>query len=646
LTVRAYLPFIITGLSSGAVYALAALGLVLTYRTSGVFNFAHGAIGMAATYSFYTLRQHVPTAVAVALAIGVVAPLLGLVIGRGFLRRLEGAQPVTYVVASLGLLVALQGLAAAFYNSDTRIVDPIFPTSTYRLFDVNIGIDQTLVLAVAIAAGLGLMAFFRFTHLGLQTRAVVDDRNLAGMSGSRPERITAFAWMLGAAFAATSGILVAPSIGLDSVLLALLVVEAFGAAVIGGLRSFGATAAAAFGLGIAQGVATKLVGESGIGSLAGLPSALTFIALFLVLVCSRKGRFREVTAIRSRPQRSRPAVVRRQFPVRPVLAFGAVAAVLPPFISGSRLLTLTTTVIFVLVFITLSLLVGLSRQVSLAHAVFVVFGATSLSHLLSAGVPYPVALVLSALVMVPIGVIMAIPAIRLSGLFLALASLGFGILAQNLLFSTALAFGSDSQIVISRPGFLQGDVAFYYFALAVVLAGVAAVEILRVSRLGRILTGLADSPTGMESLGVSPLAARLLTFGVAAFLAGLAGGLLGTLVQVVNTSTFNFFQSLIWLTVLVAAGAATFGGSVAASLALVTLPAIFTSPFVSEWQPVAFGITAALLAQADNGFVGLVRGIDVSDLAAAARERLQSRRALERYAGLLRPTAPDGLESA
>ena len=84
------------------------------------------------------------------------------------------------------------------------------------------------------------------------------------------------------------------------------------------------------------------------------------------------------------------------------------AAALPPFLSGSRLLTLTATVIFVLVFISLSLLVGLSRQVSLAHAVFVVFGATSLSHLLSAGVPYPLALLLAGLVMVPVGAVMAL----------------------------------------------------------------------------------------------------------------------------------------------------------------------------------------------------------------------------------------------
>src|SRR5437588_9176714 len=99
---RSYFPFIIIGLTTGAVYALAALGLVLTYRTSGVFNFGHGAIGMFSTYLFYSLRQHLPTALALAFAVFVVAPLMGVVIDVMF-RRLAGAGAVAAIVASIGL---------------------------------------------------------------------------------------------------------------------------------------------------------------------------------------------------------------------------------------------------------------------------------------------------------------------------------------------------------------------------------------------------------------------------------------------------------------------------------------------------------------------------------------------------------------
>src|SRR5260221_808659 len=116
---RSYLPFVVIGLTTGAVYALAALGLVLTYRTSGVFNFGHGAIGMFSTYLFYSLRQHMPTAVAILLAVLVVAPLLGVVIDQLF-RRIAGAGATAAIVASIGLLVGLQGLAVRIYGGGSR----------------------------------------------------------------------------------------------------------------------------------------------------------------------------------------------------------------------------------------------------------------------------------------------------------------------------------------------------------------------------------------------------------------------------------------------------------------------------------------------------------------------------------------------
>jgi branched-subunit amino acid ABC-type transport system permease component len=631
---RSYFPFIIIGLTTGAVYALAALGLVLTYRTSGVFNFGHGAIGMFSTYLFYSLRQHLPTALALAFAVFVVAPLMGIVIDVMF-RRLAGAGAVAAIVASIGLLVGLQGLAVVIYGGAQRRMAPIFSTSTYRVLDVNVGIDQTMVVAVALLAGLGLVAFFRFTHLGLKTRAVVDNRALTGLVGTSPTAVTRFAWMLGCSFAAMSGILFAPLVGLDSLLITLLVVEAFGAATVGRLQSFGITMGAAFGIGVAQSVATKIVGELGKQSLIGLPSAIPFVTLFAVLVFSRSGALREAptTRVARATRRARP---RFKFPFKPVILTLAVGAVMPAFFNGSEVLTLTSTVAFVLLFSSLSLLIGLSRQLSLCHAIFVVFGATTLSHLQSAGVPYFAALLLSGLILTPVGAAMAIPAIRLSSLYLGLATFAFGILAQNLLYPTGLAFGSSGVIGISRPTFLAGDVAFYYFVLGVVAAGCIAVEVIRVSRMGRILTALADSPKAVGSVGVSPLASRVVIFCVSAFFAGITGGLLGSLVRSVNFTSFTFFSSLVWVTVLVVAGAQTYSGVVLASLLLVAVPAVFTSSTVTEWQPVAFGVSAILFAQVDNGLIGAIRNLSFSSLLERDRWRLGS----ERAAGRLDRRAP------
>jgi ABC-type branched-subunit amino acid transport system permease subunit len=311
-------------------------------------------------------------------------------------------------------------------------------------------------------------------------------------------------------------------------------------------------------------------------------------------------------------------------------AAGLVAAVaIPWFLTGSQLVTATATVAYVLIFASLGLLVGLSRQVSLCHATFVVIGTTTLAHLLSAGVPYPLALPMAGLIVAPVGALIAIPALRLSGLFLALATFGFGVAAQYLLFSTGLLFGQDQRAIVGRPNAfglsLQGDIAFYFFALVVVVLGVTAVEVVRRTRLGRLLRALADSPDAVRSLGINPTASRVLVFAFSAFLAAEAGGLLGALYQRFNTFTLDFFQSLVWLTVLVTAGAASLTGSVLAAVLFVAVPAAFVSVSgFGDYQPIFFGVAAIFLAQAPDGLVGLVRRPDFSALAARAAHRRES----------------------
>ena len=630
---RDYLPFIVIGLTTGSVYALAAMGLVVTYTTSGVFNFAHGAVGMVATFVFYSLRENagVPTVLAMAIAVLVVGPVIGIVIDRVLLRRLHGAPPSSYVVVSLGLLVALQAFIIVLYGPATRPVAAIFSQSTFRMPGVNVGYDQAIIVAIAATAGIGLMMFFRKNHLGVQTRAVVENPELTELVGSDAARITTFSWMLGCSFAALSGVLLAPLLGVDAVILTLLVIQAFGAAAVGRLVSLPLTYAGALGLGIVASVATKFVARH--PSLAGIPTSLPFIVLFVVLVLSPKGSFAEVTTTVAR----RVRYARHNghhIPVRTGGGLLAIAAVLPFFLSGSHLLTATSTLAFVLIFASLSLVVGLSRQVSLCHAVFVVFGATTLSHLQQWNVPFLPALLLAGLMLVPVGALVAIPAIRLSGLFLALATFGFGVLAQNLIFSTDFAFGRRAVVELHRPELLgislHGDRAYYFFVLAIVALGVATIEVVRITRLGRLLRALADSPTAMESIGINPTASRVLVFCLSAFLAAIAGGLLGTLTKVVNPASFDFFQSLLWITVLVTAGAATLGGSVLAAVLLVSAPVVFSGGTFLEWQPVAFGVAAMLLAQAPNGLVGLFVLPDFHRLASRSSWRLGSRRAAER----------------
>jgi branched-subunit amino acid ABC-type transport system permease component len=628
---RQYLPYLVVGVTTGAVYAIASMGLVVTYSTSGVFNFAHGAVGTFATYVFFTLRvdAHLPTPIAAGVALLGVAPLMGVVIDRVLLRRLEGAPPATYVVTSLGLLVALQGLAVAVFGKDTRSVAAIFPRRTFRLFDVNVGIDQAIVVGIAVLVAAGLAGLLLHTRFGLRMRAVVDDRELSGLAGIDAAATTTASWILGCVLAAGAGILFAPFVQLDAVLLTLLVIQAFGAAVVGRLSSIPLTNLGAYAIAIGAALATKYA--TGRPSLSGLPTSLPFLVLFGVLVFAGRGWRRGDGEGRAAPAWQGTAAGR--FPLRALGAGAALAAALPLVLNSSRLLTATATLIFVLIFASLSLVVGLSRQVSLCHAVFAVFGATTLSHLVAGGVPSPVAVVAASLAVVPVGAVVAIPAIRLSGLFLALATLGFGILAQYLLFPTEAVFGADSLARIPRTGWLAGDHAFYYVVLAAVTVSVAAVRLVWGSRLGRTLRALADSREAVESLGVEPTTARVLVFCLASFLAALGGCLLGLLFQVVNLTSFDFFQSLVWVTVLVAAGALSLGGSMLAALLWVALPAAVSSPTVGDWLPVAFGLAAIVLAQVPDGLAGAIwRAEGIGALAERRSFRLDRRRRAERVA--------------
>jgi branched-subunit amino acid ABC-type transport system permease component len=629
--VDAYLPFLVIGLTAGSIYALASMGLVVTYRTSGVFNFAHGAIGMIIAYAFVDLRDHhgLPTLLALSVCLLILAPLLGLTLDRLF-ERLGGGTAADQLVASIGLLVALQGFAILRYGGSTQTIRPMFSRNgLFTIGALKVSVEQTVIVAIVLALFIVLMFFFGRTHLGLATRAVVEDPELTGLAGTDRRKVTAFAWAMGCSLAGLSGILVTPLVGLDAVLLTLLVLQALAAAVIGGLRSLPLTYAGGLGVGVAAAVTTKVVATH--NSLAGLPAAMPFIILFAVLVFSRPGRFVEVRDERRSLKLPKRAFEAR-FAWRSVLLITAAVAVIGSRLSDTDLLNLTATVGFVLVFASLGLLVGQARLVSLCHATFVLLGATTLSQLLKAGLPYVPALIVAGLILAPVGALLAIPALRLPSLFLAIATFGFGVLAEKLLYNSSLVFNNQALALVPRPGGLRGGQAFFFFfVLATVAVSVLAIEWLRSSRIGLLQRALADSPTGLVSLGVSPTVSRVIVFATSAFFAGVAGALLGSVSQSVGPKTFPATQSLVWLAVLVMAGPATFPGAVLAALAFSQVPAMTTSSTVLNALPVVFGAGAILLAQTGDGIVGLLRP-DVSRLAERSRHRLRNSPHRERRA--------------
>jgi ABC-type branched-subunit amino acid transport system permease subunit len=402
--------------------------------------------------------------------------------------------------------------------------------------------------------------------------------------------------MIGSGFAALSGVLIGPTIGRDPSRLTLLVIQAFGAAAIGGFTSLPWTYVGGLAIGVSASLTTHLVADQ--PGLAGLPTSVPFLVLFVALLVTPPARL----AVRSAVPRVRLARIRAGWspPARlgAVVAVGVAAAALPHLVDAKLPVYLNAAVLTPML-LSLGLLVWTSNQISLCHAAFVAVGATSFAHLSHAGLPWLPALVLGALAAVPLGAFVALPAIRLSGIYLALATFGFGLLVQRLLYPAAFMFGGLGFRSAPRPelGVIHGANDRWYFGVvvAIALACAAVVAAVQRSRLGRILRALGDSPAGLSSLGADANVARLLVFCLAAFLAALTGGLSIAATTQASVDTFGLEQSLLWLSVLVICGSNLLVGAPLAALLLAVVPSYLPDSLV-EWQPIGFGAAALLVA--------------------------------------------------
>jgi ABC-type branched-subunit amino acid transport system permease subunit len=299
-----------------------------------------------------------------------------------------------------------------------------------------------------------------------------------------------------------------------------------------------------------------------------------------------------------------------------------VGAMLVPFLVGGHLPIWNTAVTQVVLFASLGLLVRTSGQISLCHVGFAAVGAAGFAHMLGHGVPWGFAVLLGGLFALPVGAVVAIPSFRLSGLYLGLVTLGFGILLNQYAYTKDYFFAG--QIITGRPqGWgLEGDKAFYYVLLSISVACLGAVVLIEQSRLGRILRGLSDSPVALTTLGTNVNLARFVVFCLSAFLAGISGATYASLFGAVNQASFPYVQSLVVLTVLAISGRRTIIAAVVAPLLLyVPQGYIHHSDEILGLQ-VTFGVTAVLVAlTSQRGRAGSVHRADAVETGPVPPER-------------------------
>jgi len=625
--VSEFLQFTVIGVITGSIYAIAASGLVLTYTTTGVFNFAHGAVGMAAAYAYYWLRveQGVPTPIAVVAVVFVLAPLGGVVTER-VMRRFRGTPPVLSLAATIALTLLLIGLAqAAFGPQTSRRLPPMFGNHQVHVAGVVVTYDQIAYLITAVVTALALRWLLRQTRTGMTMRATVDDAALVELSGAHQEHVARLSWALGYVLAAVAGVLLASGQPLVAEVLAFLVLNAYAAATFGRMRSLPLTIVGALILGLVQSWTNVHFlfpsGEFWDRVRLAIPG-LFLLASLLALPEAR------LSAARSsgRSMRVPRASMSAAGAVALVVAMMLVAAVAP----GDRVTDVTRGVVFAIPMLSLVLLTGYGGQVSLATYVFMSLGAWALSVVAVGG--GVLGLVLAGVVAVPLGIIVALPAMRVQGLYLALATFALAVTCRELLVRDPHFFGGTPRVV-PRPEILgisfQGDRAFLVLAtVAFALLGLAVVAVRRRS-LGRRLSAMRDSELACATLGMDVRLVKLGVFAASAAIAGIGGAFFGSFNRSVGDTQFEpLFNIVIFLFVFVA-GIDSVAGALVGGL-LLSFLGLVQSEHASVAGLVFAGVAvvAIQLGRQPGGLVGLVvdKARDVRALLGRPRaeERLTS----------------------
>ena len=607
------LQFTLFGLMLGCIYAIAAMGLVLTYTVTGVFNFAHGAVGMLAAFVYYDLRVNRgwPTPIAVAVVVVLLAPLMGLAAER-LLRRFQGADYATSLVVTIALTVGLLGLSQRLFDpGQARFTPYLFGDRQLTVASVPISYDRIFHVVVAAAVAFGLRGLLFGSTLGARMRAVVDDGELARLNGVRSTTIARLSWMIGFSLAALGGVLFAGGQNLNAIILTLLVLNAYGAAMVGRLTNLPMTFVGALLLGLVQEL-TKvtwlasflervLPGDDSFVRIQLAIPGLFLIAAMLLVPSARLTAGRVVG-------RDEPAVPGLRTSLLSALALVAGVALLvtllPRDVHGDVVRGLVVAVIS----LSLVALTGLSGQVSLTQYLFVGLGAFVTGS--TFGGNSVLGMLLGGLVAAVVGAIVALPAVRLRGLHLALSTFGIALVGREAILGDPRIFGLGGKSV-GRPEILglstRTDAAFAVWCAVVFGILAVAVGALRRSWYGRQLNAIRDSELAAATLGLRVRRVKVVIFSFSAFVAGCAGALFGGAAGAVQGTQFEPVTSLVVVLFAYVGGITTVAGALIAGALFALLG--YAESNIADLAGlvfVAIGAAAIGLGRQPNGLAGVV----------------------------------------
>ncbi|WP_329226504.1 ABC transporter permease subunit [Streptomyces canus] len=615
----------LAGLSVGSAAALTGVGLIVTYRATGVLNFAHGAIAMVCAYA---LRQCVvewgwPLWAGAVVTLLILAPVMGVVLERFVFRPLSvlGGDPAQTLVASIGVFVLLVGGAALLWGQGARDDAP-------ELVSADPWGQLTVVLV--LAAGVG--AVIRWTRFGRELRAVVDDRGLAVLGGIDADRVAAAGWAFGAFTAGLTGVLLAPYVRLDPYGLPLLVMEVVAVAVAARMRSLPVAVVVALGVGVAQSQLTRLHPSGRAEPLLQAVGANLFVVALLVACLA-------LPRIGTRDALPRTATARVPTP-QGAWIVAVILFLIPLGFAGSDLHTSVQVPALGVVLLSLVVVTGRGGQISLGQAAYAGLGAL-FTALPAAGrfpglprLPELAALALAVVLVAPLGLLTGWPAITRRGLALALATFAVGVGVSRFVFAQPYA---TSGLSLDRPAGFEGDRAYYVLELALLTLALLTTHALRRGRTGRALAALRDHESGASAAGVQVPALKLLAFVAGAALAALGGGMLGMGLRAFDPTAYDPVRGLLWFAAVVVLGADSTLGALTAAALLVGLDAGARGGVAAA----LVGVLAVLVGRFPGGPYEAVRRLRPRREARLTATGLRARRRLQQAVRTAAPPTAD-----
>jgi branched-chain amino acid transport system permease protein len=585
--VQEILLFILLGLGSGALIAGISLGVVLSYRGSGVINLSIGGLAMLGGYAYWSLNTGkiatLPTWVCLVLSLLVVA-VAGAITEFVVYRPMRNSPPLAKMVASLGVLLVLQAAMLLAFGITQQPEPSILPSNVVHIFGTVVPVNRFILTGLVIAATAVLAAVYKWTRFGLATRAAAENEVAATLGGLSPNTISLVNTLVAALLAGALGILAASITELDPETLPLQIIPALAAALLASFTSFGIACAASFGIGILYSLieyasAQTWFPQSGGVALPGVTDLLAFIIIVFVLFW----RGSRIPGRGELVERRLPEVPRPQHLPRTAVictAVAAVALVVLPF--GFRE-ALVNTLIGTLMALSLVVITGFVGQVSLVQLALAGAAGFTVSHMASNfGITFPVAALAGIAVALVLGVITAISAVRVRGISLAAVTLAGAVAIQNFGFTNSTWGGGLAGAPVPEPKWfgldlgpnapfrgLDGDKpspVFGFVALICCVLLCVGVGYVRRGTLGQRMLAVRSNERAAAAAAVNPRTVKLAAFTIAAFIAGVAGVLYAYNFLSVSADSFDVVTALSLIAFAYAGGITLISGAVFAGL--------------------------------------------------------------------------------